>query len=65
MLLRERVFVCGGCGAVKDRDHNAAINIERWPSLPEASVIRMPVDVEGLTPTVETGIKRQTLSGFE
>jgi putative transposase len=65
MPLKERLFECGGCGALKDRDYNASINIERWPSLPEASGIRMPVDVEGPTPTVEAGIKRQTLSRFE
>ncbi|NEO11774.1 MULTISPECIES: transposase [unclassified Moorena] len=30
MPLKERVYICGGCGNVEDRDLNAAINIERW-----------------------------------
>jgi transposase len=57
MPLKERVYVCGGCGSIHDRDYNASVNIERWTSLPEASGIRMPVDVEGPTPTAEAGIK--------
>ncbi|NEO95959.1 MAG: IS200/IS605 family element transposase accessory protein TnpB [Moorea sp. SIO3G5] len=30
MPLKERVYICGGCGNVEDRDLNAAINIEGW-----------------------------------
>ncbi|NEQ16198.1 MAG: IS200/IS605 family element transposase accessory protein TnpB, partial [Moorea sp. SIO3E2] len=30
MPLKERVYICGGCGNLEDRDLNAAINIERW-----------------------------------
>ncbi|NEQ87246.1 MAG: transposase, partial [Moorea sp. SIO2I5] len=30
MPLKERVYICGGCGNVEDRDLNAAINIEHW-----------------------------------
>ena len=29
MPLEERTYVCGGCGYVIDRDHNAGINIKR------------------------------------
>lgn len=31
--LSERVFCCGACGLALDRDHNAAINLARWPEL--------------------------------
>ncbi|WP_364416638.1 zinc ribbon domain-containing protein [Moorena sp. SIO3H5] len=30
MPLQERIYVCGGCGLIVDRDINAAINIEGW-----------------------------------
>jgi putative transposase len=30
MGLAERVFCCGGCGLVIDRDHNAATNLAAW-----------------------------------
>ncbi|NEN99461.1 MAG: IS200/IS605 family element transposase accessory protein TnpB [Moorea sp. SIO3I7] len=30
MPLKERIYVCGGCGLIVDRDINAAINIEGW-----------------------------------
>lgn len=29
MLLEERIYHCGGCGCILDRDHNASINIKR------------------------------------
>jgi putative transposase len=35
--LRERTFRCA-CGFVSDRDHNAAINIERWGRPPMEEV---------------------------
>jgi putative transposase len=31
MPLSERVFSCGGCGQVIDRDLNASLNLERAP----------------------------------
>lgn len=30
MPLKERIFNCGGCGQVIDRDLNASINLENW-----------------------------------
>jgi hypothetical protein len=30
MPLKERVYKCGNCGVVFDRDLNAAINLEKW-----------------------------------
>ncbi len=30
MPLKERIFDCGGCGQVIDRDFNASINLEHW-----------------------------------
>jgi putative transposase len=31
MPLSERVFDCGGCGQIIDRDLNASLNLERAP----------------------------------
>lgn len=61
MPLQERVYRCGGCGSVKDRDFNASKNIERWPTLPMAIGISTPRDCEGPTPQVELGIKQLSL----
>ena len=33
LRLSERAWRCGGCGALNDRDANAARNLERWPGL--------------------------------
>jgi putative transposase len=30
MGLAERVFYCGGCGLIMDRDRNAAVNLAAW-----------------------------------
>jgi putative transposase len=30
MPLKERIFNCGGCGQIIDRDLNASINLEKW-----------------------------------
>jgi putative transposase len=32
MPLRERTFECENCGAVKDRDFNASLNLEQYPT---------------------------------
>jgi putative transposase len=53
MPLKDRTFHCGGCGAVIDRDLNAAINLERWEpnqTLPVATGIRTAVDLKGPSP---------------
>ncbi len=42
MPLRERVYVCGSCGNIEDRDLNAAINIERWE--PGNRTLSMAID---------------------
>jgi len=34
MHVRERTFECGGCGVVRDRDHNAALNIQAGGASP-------------------------------
>ncbi len=31
MALNQRTYQCGNCGAVKDRDFNASLNLERYP----------------------------------
>ena len=31
MTLSDRQWYCGGCGALVERDVNAALNLERWP----------------------------------
>jgi putative transposase len=31
MPLNQRTYQCGNCGAVKDRDFNASLNLERYP----------------------------------
>ncbi|MGL5062251.1 MAG: RNA-guided endonuclease InsQ/TnpB family protein [Microcoleus sp.] len=61
MPLKERIYQCGGCGVVKDRDLNASINIARWPTLPMAIGIRTLVDCVGSSPQVEAGIKQLSL----
>jgi len=61
MPLRERIYQCGGCGAVKCRDFNASVNIENWPTLPMAIGIRTLVDSVGPTPEVEARIKQLSL----
>ena len=33
LSLGERRWWCGGCGALNDRDHNAAVNLRIWPGL--------------------------------
>lgn len=40
LSLKERVFVCEQCGFEKDRDHNAALNLEKYAGVcdPEVSV---------------------------
>ena len=38
LRLSDRVFVCTGCGAVIDRDYNAAINLSRYAVLPTQAV---------------------------
>lgn len=40
LRLAERVFTCDGCGAVIDRDHNAAINIARLAQAQHHQVAR-------------------------
>lgn len=64
MPLKLRTYECGGCGSVLDRDLNASVNLERWPSLPMAIGIRTGVDLKGPTPKVEASIKQQALSRF-
>ena len=31
--LGDRQWWCGGCGALNERDHNAAVNLSNWPGL--------------------------------
>lgn len=33
LMLKDRLFVCPGCGHTEDRDVHAAINLERYPGL--------------------------------
>ena len=33
LTLSEREWWCGGCGALNDRDHNAAVDLSNWPGL--------------------------------
>ena len=33
LTLSDRQWCCGGCGALNDRDANAAVNLARWPGL--------------------------------
>ena len=33
MTLSDREWWCGGCGALNERDYNAAVNLENWPGL--------------------------------
>jgi putative transposase len=61
MPLRERIYQCGRCGAVKDRDFNASINIENWPTLPMAIGIRTLVDCVVPTPQIEARIEQLSL----
>jgi putative transposase len=61
MPLKERIYQCGGCGAVKDRDLNASLNIKNWPTLPMAIGIRTPMDCARPTSQNEVGIKQLSL----
>ena len=33
LTLADREWWCGGCGALNERDHNAAVNLSNWPGL--------------------------------
>lgn len=61
LRLSERVFTCDGCGAVIDRDHNAAINIARLAQAQHGQVARDTQETPGTpsagpaTPPGETG----------
>ena len=33
LTLSVREWLCGGCGELNDRGHNAAINLRNWPGL--------------------------------
>ena len=33
LTLSQREWWCGGCGALNQRDYNAAVNLEKWPGL--------------------------------
>ena len=33
LTLSDREWWCGGCGALNERDYNAAVNLENWPGL--------------------------------
>ena len=33
LSLSDRQWLCGSCGALNERDANAALNLEKWPSL--------------------------------
>jgi putative transposase len=44
--LSERVFRCGGCGLVIDRDHNAALNLLPAESKSARPAVRRVLDVE-------------------
>ena len=33
LTLSDRVWWCGGCGVLNERDYNAAVNLENWPGL--------------------------------
>jgi len=33
LILSDREWWCGGCGALNDRDANAAMNLANWPGL--------------------------------
>ena len=33
LTLSDREWRCGGCGALNERDYNAAVNLENWPGL--------------------------------
>ena len=33
LTLSDRQWWCGGCGALNERDHNAAMNLSNWPGL--------------------------------
>jgi len=41
MELRDRVFRCGNCGLVRDRDRNAAVNLAAWANA-ESSATQVP-----------------------
>ena len=56
LALEVRWWRCSGCGALQDRDANAALNIIDWPG----STRPLPVDASGKTfsvkaPAVEAG----------
>ena len=61
MPLKARVYNCGSCKQTIDRDHNAAINISNWPTLPLASGIRTTVERVGPTPRAEAVIEQLNL----
>jgi putative transposase len=42
MGLGERIFSCGGCGLVMDRDRNAAANLAAWADAASRAEARAP-----------------------
>jgi putative transposase len=70
LTLKDRVFVCNHCGFVVDRDHNASLNLERYPRLEGnwRQVPSTPMDDRAATrrlrrasPVAEVGTNRYEL----
>jgi len=60
LTLKDRVFVCGGCGHTEDRDVHAARNLEQYPGL-QGNVT--PVDCRALASASGTGETQQDEAG--
>ena len=46
LTLSHRVWRCGGCGLLNDRDANAAVNLARWPGLSFPAIRRRRMQTE-------------------
>jgi transposase len=63
LLLSERTFICDNCGMVKDRDRNAADNLENYGrnKIGMVNPESTPMDKEALVYSSSIGINKTTL----
>jgi len=59
LTLRERVFVCGECGLVIDRDLNAALNLRLLAARQEVTPVETTSDSGNRAVVVEAGTEQQ------